>query len=631
MGLEKKQMIMVAVLISGTLLAVLNQTLLSPALPAIMADYQIDATTVQWLISGYSLVEAIVIPLSAYLLGRFSVRKLFIAGFSAFAVGSFLAAGAPAFFLVMIGRILQAVCTGMVMPMVITVILLVFPREKRGAAMGLVSLVIGFAPAVGPAVSGVLVDTVGWHWLFIISAVLAVIMVLLGVFFLENYGNFERTSLDIPSVVLSSLGLVCLLYGLSSFSSSANVALTAGLVAVGTVLLALFVRRQLKLEHPMLQVGVLKSARYRTAVIIIVILMAALIGLAAILPLFIQNVCGYSATVSGFVLLPGALVGAVMSLLAGRLFDRHGARGLVVGACAVTTVGAVCLFLLPASASAVLIAAAYAVLVLGLQAAMTPLNTWGINSLDNRVIQHANALSNTLNQVAASFGTALLVSVSALGAATVPGGSAVEQLYAGYHLAFGAIVVLLVVALAISAFKVFDKRAAKTRDAAVATAPETSAEEGELLVSSAMNSNPAWVSSTATIREALLKIAETDTSGLPVVSDDLRVVGFISDGDIMKYLGRDDKATIDSGVFMYRFIDDEKLQSRLGELLGKSVMELATKRVIAVDSDMALERACHVLAERRIKKVPVVHDDKLVGALSRRNVIHSVVASLPQS
>lgn len=627
MGLEKKQALMVAVLLSGTLLAVLNQTLLSPALPAIMANYQISATTVQWLISGYSLVEAIVIPLSAFLLGRFSVRKLFITGFSAFAVGSFLAAAAPTFSLVMVGRILQAVCTGMVMPMSITVIMLVFPREKRGAAMGLVSLVIGFAPAVGPAVSGVLVDTVGWHWLFIISGALSVVVVLLGMFFLKNYGNFERTSLDGASVVLSSAGLVCLLYGLSSFSSSENIALTAGLVIVGLVLLILFVRRQLKLEQPMLQVGVLKSPRYRIAVVNILLLMAALIGLAAILPLFIQNVCGYSATVSGFVLLPGALLGAVMSLLAGRLFDRYGARGLVIVACAVTTCGAVCLFLLPEHAGVVMIAAAYAVLVVGLQAAMTPLNTWGINSLDNRVIQHANALSNTLNQVAASFGTALLVSVSALGASTIPNGSEADQLYTGYHMAFGAIVVLLAITFVIAVLKVRDKQTTKTPTAADAGA----AEESELLVGSAMNRNPAWVSSKATIREALLKIAETDTSGLPVVADDLKVVGFISDGDIMKYLGRDDQSAIDSGVFMYRFIDDEKLQSRLGDLLNKNVMELATKRVVSVDSDMELEQACHVLAERRIKKVPVVHDGKLVGALSRRNVIHSVVASLPQT
>lgn len=632
MGLTKKQLVMVAVLLSGTLLAVLNQTLLSPALPAIMRDYQIDATTVQWLISGYSLVEAIVIPLSAYLIGRFSTRKLFISGFAAFTVGSLLAAWGPNFAAVMAGRILQAICTGMVMPMVITVIMLIFPREKRGAAMGLISLIIGFAPAVGPAVSGVLVDTIGWNALFMIVTALSVVVLILGIFCLENYGSFERATLDPLSVALSSVGLVCLLYGLSSFSSSTNLLITAGLVVVGIAVLALFVRRQLMLEHPMLQVTVLKTARYRTAVIIILIIQASLVGLAAILPLFIQNVCGYSATISGFALLPGALLGAVMSLVAGRLFDRHGARGLVLAGCTVTLVGAICLFLLPAHADAILITASYAILVLGLQAAMTPLNTWGINSLDNRVIQHANALSNTLNQVAASFGTALLVSISALGALTAPEGDAATQLYAGYHLSFGAIAILLLLALLFALARVHDKRteksAAEMAPVAGTTAAAVVATDDALLVDSAMNRDASWVLKTDTIRAALLKIAETDTSGLPVVDEQHKVVGFISDGDIMKYLGKDDQSTIDSGVFMYRFIDDEKLQSRLNMLLDKNVMELATKRVIAVESTMGLEAACHVLAERRIKKVPVVQDGKLVGALSRRNIIRSIVGTL---
>ena len=621
---------MVAVLLSGTLLAVLNQTLLSPALPSIMADYAIDAPTAQWLMSGYSLIEAMIIPLSAYLIGRFSTRKLFIFGFAVFTVGSLAAAWAPSFPVLMVGRVLQAICTAVVMPMVITVIMLVFPREKRGAAMGLIGLLIGFAPAVGPAVSGVLLDSVGWHALFMIVSVLSLIVLVLGIFCLENYGKFEPATLDVASVVLSSVGLVCLLYGLSSFSSSSNLALPLVLIVAGAVLLALFVRRQLRLEHPMLQVGVLKTARYRTAVVAVLIIQASLIGLAAVLPLFIQNVCGYSATVSGFVVLPGALLGAVMSLFSGRAYDRYGVRGIVILGCAVTLSGSICLFLLPAVASAILIAVAYAVLVLGLQTAMTPLNTWGINSLDNRVIQHANALSNTLNQVAASFGTALFISIAALGAALVPQAAPVEQLYQGYHLAFGAIVVLLVCLLAVALLFVRDKGA--KRPAAAGETPEVAsslAGEGVMLVDSAMNRNPGSVLKSATIREALLEIAKTDTSGIPVVDAENNVVGFISDGDIMGYLGKDDKTVMDPALFMYRFVDDENLQSRLGTLLKKNVMELAAKRVISVESTMELEEACHVLAERRIKKVPVVDDGKLVGALSRRNVIHGVISLLP--
>ena len=177
LGVGRKEMVMVAVLLAGTLLAVLNQTLLSPALPAIMGDLGVDATTVQWLTSGYSLVEAVVIPLSAYLIGRFSTRQLFISAFIIFTIGSLSATLAPNFWALLLGRVLQALCTGMSMPMVFTVILLIFPREKRGTAMGVIGLIIGFAPAVGPSLAGLLVDTVGWRALFAIVTTLAVIVV----------------------------------------------------------------------------------------------------------------------------------------------------------------------------------------------------------------------------------------------------------------------------------------------------------------------------------------------------------------------------------------------------------------------------------------------------------------------
>lgn len=322
LGVGRKELVMVGVLLVGVLLAVLNQTLLSPALPAIMGDLQVDATTVQWLTSGYSLVEAVVIPLSAYLIGRFSTRQLFISAFALFTAGSLAAAVAPNFWVLLLGRVLQAACTGMSMPMVFTVILLVFPREKRGTAMGVIGLIIGFAPAVGPSVAGLLVDSVGWRALFAIVTVLSVVVIVLAVVVLRNYGNFARAPFDKLSVVLSTVGLVCVLYGLSTFASSDNMAVTAGLIAAGLVLCALYVRRQLTLPEPMLQVGILRTRKYATAVVIIVIVQAALMGTGVITPLYIQGVLGFSATMSGVAMLPGALIGAFMGLVSGRLFDR---------------------------------------------------------------------------------------------------------------------------------------------------------------------------------------------------------------------------------------------------------------------------------------------------------------------
>ena len=396
MGLTKKQYTMICVFLAGALLAVLNQTLLSPALPVIMTDMQIDATTVQWLTSGYSLVEAIIIPLSAYLLGRFSTRKLFIIGISLFAIGSFLAAIAPVFGVILLGRMFQAAATGIVMPMTFTVILLIFPREKRGQAMGIVGLVIGFAPAIGPSLSGVLVDSVGWRALFIIVTILAVIVVVLGALALENFGNFEKTSFDKPSVVLCSLGLLSLLYGLSSITSTNNIILCGALIGLGLVLLAFFVHRQFKLDVPLLRIQVLKTRNFAITVTLVATMQGALIGTGVLLPIFIQSVRGFSALETGLVMLPGAVIGALVGYFAGRLFDRFGARKIIIPGSAVAFLGSFGLVLFGMDSTLVFICVVYTVLAIGLQFVVTPLNTWGINSLDNRVIQHANAVSNTL-------------------------------------------------------------------------------------------------------------------------------------------------------------------------------------------------------------------------------------------
>ena len=220
MGLTRHDIGQIAVLLTGCLLVVLNYTLLAPALPVIMHDMNVTETTVQWLTSVYSLVEAVVIPMNAFLLGRFSTRKLFAGALVLFALGSLAVAVGPTFELLIVGRVLQAMAGGVCMPMVFTLVLLMAPRENRGQVMGLVGVVISFAPAIGPPASGALIDLVGWRALFVIVAVLGVACVVVVLAFMENREGFERTSFDVASIVLSSLGMVGLLYGLSTITST---------------------------------------------------------------------------------------------------------------------------------------------------------------------------------------------------------------------------------------------------------------------------------------------------------------------------------------------------------------------------------------------------------------------------
>ena len=620
MGLTRKQKMMVAVLLSGALITVLNMTLLSPALPHIMADLQVDATTVQWLTSGYALVEACVIPMNAYLVGRFSTRKLFIGGIAWFALGSLVAALAPAFPFLLLGRVMQAMATGVVMPMVFTLILLVFPREKRGSAMGVIGLIIAFAPAIGPSLSGVLVDNVGWRMLFVIVTALAVCVVVLACFALENSGEFERAPFDVPSVLLMAAGMVSLLYGLSTFSSSENLVLTGALVVVGLVLLGFFVRRQLKLDVPMLRVQVFESRKFRTVVILIAMLQASLVGGEVIVPIYVQQVLGGTATISGLIMLPGAIIGAFCGLAAGRLFDRFGVRRVVVPGAIIIAVAGFMYTTYARDTSFLFVTFAFTCMVIGIQFLITPLNTWGVNSLDNKVIQHGNSLSSTTNQVGASFGTALIVSLTGVGAAMAPAGSdALATVYAGEHVGFmGMCVMLSIVAASILIF---------VRDRTGEKAPEVSTQVGDVpgidrpwLVSDVMNTGSAFLSEGATVRDAIVEMARTETSGLPIVNQGNVVIGFVSDGDILKYLSRQSGFYTD-GTNYFQLVELQELHDRFRDLIDLDVMRIATKNVISVQDGDEAEAAFKTLSEKRIKKLPVVHDGHLVGAISRRNII----------
>lgn len=629
MGLTGEQLRMVSVLLAGTLIAVLNQTLLSPALPVIMADLQVDATTVQWLTSGYALVEAVIIPLSAYLMGRFSTRQLFIGGMVLFAGGTVLAAFAPAFILLLMGRMLQAAATGFVMPMVFSIIVLVFPLERRGSAMGLVSLIIGFAPAIGPSLSGVLVETVGWRALFVIVAVFAAAVIVGAFVALRDTFTFERTGFDKLSVVLSSCGLLALLYGLSSVTSTQTPWLQVVLMTAGLVLMVLFVRRQLKLPTPFLRIQVLGVREFRISALVIGAFQAGLVGSGVLLPIMLQNVLGASPLQTGLIMLPGAVLGAATALMAGRLFDRLGVRRLVLPGVFLSMVGGAGMALFSVGTSLAFVACAYTVLMIGLEFTMTPISTWGLNALPDKVIQHANATSNTLNQICASLGTAVLVSLSALAPVLYPSLPSLEQAMAGIHIAFTFVAVTLAAIFVLVLITVKDRRAKP--DTQVGRMVESLPTEAgaDVRVGVVMRRDPYYVNHNAEVREAIRIMVHCKTSGLPVVDDAMRVIGFISDGDVMKYIGRSD-TVLDTTRMLYQITDDEGFAQRIVALMGLPVRNIATPRAVSVQADTALEEACRLLAERRIKKVPVVSDGRLVGSLSRSDVIRSTMENLSE-
>ena len=445
MGLSRNDIVQIAVLLAGCFLAVLNQTLLSPALPVIMHEMNVTETTVQWLTSAYAMVEAVVIPLNAFLLGRFSTRKLFMGGFVVFAAGSAVASTAPTFGWLLLGRILQACATGIAMPMVFSIVLLIAPKEHRGYIMGIIGVVIAFAPAIGPPVSGILADMVGWRALFAIVVALSIVMLVCSGLFLQNREGFERTNFDVPSIFLSTLGMLGLLYGLSTVTSSPMPLLSIAMMAAGAVLFGLFVRRQGKLEVPMLRVETLRTRNFRNTMVVVCLLEAALIAIDVVMPLYMENTLGATPTTVGLTMMPAAVVAAICGVVAGRIFDKHGVGHIVVVGAVVLLGSGIAFCLCGMHTAVVVVAVVYMVETLGWQFVSTPTETWGINSLPNRIIQHGNAVLATFMQVGASFGTAAIVSLTAFGPVAAPEASAAVQTFMGYRIAFVGTAVLLAI------------------------------------------------------------------------------------------------------------------------------------------------------------------------------------------
>ena len=623
-GLTKQQKMMVAVLLAGAILVVLNATFLSPALPHIMKDTGVDQTMVQFLTSGYALVEAVIIPLNAFFIGRFSTRKLFIGGMSLFGIGAIVAAISPIFPILLLGRVMQAFGTGIVMPMVFTLVLLIFPREHRGSAMGIVGLLIAFAPAIGPSLSGVLVDSVGWRALFIIVTVLTVIVILFACISLDNFNKFERVPFEAISVILLAIGMICFLYGLSTFSSSKNMLLTIALMLFGIILLGIFAFRQTKLETPLLRIQVLKSRRYRTAAVICLLLEAALVGSEVVLPIYVQNVLNQPATVSGLIMLPGAVLGALMGLVAGKIFDKKGVRVLACIGAIIIAASSLVIANFQMSMSPIIVCITYTILEIGIQFLITPLNTWGINSLENKLIQHANAVGSTFNQIGASFGTALLASLSALGPVFSNSSDSQVLTYTGVHVSFIGMCILLCIVALLILFCVRNRK----DEIAQETAKKEKAPEGipgkdrDWLIGDVMDKAPVSIKENAPVSEAITIMKDKHTSGLPVLSEENKVVGFVADGDILRYLSKQGGVYFTDHTNFYTLLEDKEFLERLKDLIKLPVINISTRNVISVQATQLAEDAFKVLSEKRIKKVPVLDGEKmLVGSLSRNNVI----------
>lgn len=460
-----RTLLMIAIMI-GSFVAILNQSILSTALPNIMQYFEIPASTVQWLTTSFMLVNAIMIPLTALLIEKISTKKLFMFSMFMFGIGTIICAFSPSFEFLLIGRIVQGIGAGIMMPLMNTVLLLIFPPEKRGSVMGIFGLVVCFAPAIGPTLAGLVIDTWSWHYLFYMLIPIIVFDTIFLFFFMKDVVPLKNPKIDFLSIALSTLGFGAMLFGFSNAGSKgwSDISVT-GTIILGTVITALFVWRQINMENPMLEMDVFKSKTFTLTTIIGSILSISSVGASIIVPIFLQTILGKSAFTSGLVLLPGALLMAVMMVVSGRLFDKYGVKKLAIPGIILLIISTFPFTKLHNDTSAMYIAVLYAIRYIGIALVIMPMQTAGVNDLPNKLLPHANAVVNTAKQVSGSIGSAILITImSNVATSNAPAKSLAKtniELYnlemldaaiKGMNTTFIFVIVITVIALVVSFF-----------------------------------------------------------------------------------------------------------------------------------------------------------------------------------
>lgn len=410
--------VIIAILVGSAFVMILNETIMSVALPALIVDLSITASTAQWLTSGFLLTMAVVIPMCGSLLQRFSVRGVYLASMALFCTGTLISAVAPGFPVLLAGRIVQACGTAVMVPLLMTTVMTLIPPDRRGQTMGTISIVIAVAPAIGPTLSGLILGSLSWRWMFWIVLPIALLALIAGALRLRVADERQRpTPLDAVSIPLSAVGFAGLVFGLSLLGESGHgqqsVPAWVPLV-VGAVALVIFGARQVRLqrrERAFLDLRPFAIRRFSLSLSLVILGFMALFGAIIMLPLYVQDVLRQSALAAGLVSLPGGILMGLAGPLVGRIYDRLGARLLVIPGSLMLCASLWGYATLSGNSAMWEIIGLQTVMMVGLSMMFTPLMTDALGSLPESLYSHGSAILTTLQQVAGAAGTALFITV----------------------------------------------------------------------------------------------------------------------------------------------------------------------------------------------------------------------------
>lgn len=454
----KNPKLMAAVLMIGSFIGLFGETALNMALTNIMEDFSISASSAQWLTTGYLLVLAILVPLSSYLVRWFTTRQLVTGAIIISTIGALLAAIAPSFSILLIGRLIQAVGTGVFLPLMFSVVLMIFPMNKRGAVMGIVGLVITAGPALGPTISGLIISASSWHFIFVVMMILNIILLVIGAPKMQNVSNITKPKIDILSLLLSTISFGGIVFALATLAELPLSDVTVWLpLVLGLLSLILFTIRQFKMKEPMINLSVFKYPMFTLGTVLMFATLFIILSVAILIPLYLKSVLAYTAIAAGLLMLPANALNIIMSPVVGSNFDKVGARLFTRIGFSLITISAIIFIVIISSTTPVWqVVATLCILFLGVSMTIMPAQTNAMNQLPQHLYADGSAAMNTLTQVAGAAGTAIAITLFTAGQnryiAEFGVANPVDFLAHGINYAFYAVLITGVIGLIGSIF-----------------------------------------------------------------------------------------------------------------------------------------------------------------------------------
>ena len=596
-----------------------SETALNIALPQLSLAFDVELNVAQWLVVAYMLVIGLVLPFASLLMKWFSARQITLFALSSFLAGSLISGFAGTFEICLAGRCIQGIGTGLVLPLMFAMVLEVIPPHKIGQAMGVGALVIMFAPAIGPTLAGFLIGALSWRWIFFSFCITLAVAILFAIKFEVNPYKLTKPQIDVVSVISSCFGFGGIVLGAGMVSlfgfTSAPV---LGAFAVGIICLAVYIKRQLSIKIPVLDLRVFAYQGYRVGVMCLMLNFGITLAAMYVLPQFYQNGMLIAVAAAGMLMLPGGLINAAVSVAAGNLFDRLGARGPVLIGFACSALASSMLMIATPQTPIWYMVACHIIMMIGVPLAMSPCQTHALASLPPQLNSDGSTLMNTLQQVLGAICTAVATCLLAVGQNTYFAAGGTDSALAfseGSHLGF-----IFTLAMAILGFLLafrINKQQKQSKQKEQSTTATS-------VLSSLMQTEVFTVNENANALDALRLFAEKEISGAPVLDKDGNLCGFVSDGDIIGTLAHQD-ATFTS-FYSYTIDSNEQgFEEKANALIDMSVGSIATRNVLTVNLQDDMRTVCATLAQHHLKKAPVMDKGKMVGIVNRTDITRYTV------